>query len=115
MGAVDRGGDGHDVEIRLSKARRLMIEAQTCLIEIVRRDFERVVVTRAQLIDTLAIDVETDNPRARARKGDRDRQTDIAEPDDSDFSRMSHLCPPSTLLKHTVFGIRHAVVVTALV
>jgi hypothetical protein len=92
-----------------------MIEVQTCLIEIVRRDFERVVVTRAQLIDTLAIDVETDNSRARARKGDRDRQTDIAEPDDSDFSRMSHLCPPSTLLKHTVFGIRHAVVVTALV
>ena len=60
--------DGHDVEIRPGKARRLMIEPQTCLIEIVWRDLERVVVTRAQLIDTLVIDVETDNRRPERAK-----------------------------------------------
>ena len=73
------------------------------------------VVTLAQLVDTFAIDVKTNNRSARARKGDRDRQTDIAEPDDSDFSRMSHLCPSFYAAQAYGFGIRHAAVLTALV
>ena len=43
---------------------------------------------RAQFGDARRVDIEADDRRAGARKGDRDRQADIAEPDDRDFASV---------------------------
>ena len=48
----------------------------------------RAVKPREQFVDALAIDIETDHRNAGTRKRNRDRQTDIAEADDGDFSSV---------------------------
>ena len=51
-------------------------------------DLARAIEAGAQFLDTYAVDVETDHRDARACKGDRHRQADIAEPDDRELARM---------------------------
>ena len=48
-------------------------------------------MARAQFVDPLPVDVETDHRHAGTRKGDRDRQADIAEADHGDLSSVCQL------------------------
>ena len=70
-----------------------MLVAQRRLLEIGRLDFARAVMAGTQFVDAPAIDVIGHHRHAGAAKGDGNRQADIAEPDDGDFSRMRHKDP----------------------
>ena len=67
-----------------------MFKTQVCLNEIIGGNLKRSIVSRTQLFHSLAIDIETDNRNARPSKSDGDRQANIAQSDNGDFSRVDH-------------------------
>jgi hypothetical protein len=72
------------------------MQAQLLKISIV--DLAGAVPTCAQLIDAFGIDVETDHRHARTRKRDGDRQPDVAQTNNGDFSLMWQSRNPDTRL-----------------
>ena len=65
-----------------------MLEIQRCLLSRQAQPRASGRGPRAVRRRAFAIDVETDHRHARSRKGNRDRQADIAEADDGDLSLM---------------------------
>ena len=59
--------------------------------ELRRFDLAGAVVPGAQLIDARAVDIETDDRHPGAGKRHGDRQADVAEPDDGDFTIVPHV------------------------
>jgi hypothetical protein len=53
-------------------------------------DFARAVKARAQLQDTLAVDVESNDREAGASERNRYRKPDVAETDYRDFAPLRH-------------------------
>ena len=78
---VDRRRHRDDVEVRCRKRGRIAFVSAASAAQIGRLDLAGAVVAGAQFGDAPAVDVEADHRHAGARKRDRDRQADIAEPD----------------------------------
>jgi hypothetical protein len=53
-------------------------------------DFARPVKARVQLLDTLAVDVESNDREAGASEGNRYRKADVTETDYRDFAPLRH-------------------------
>ena len=89
-GAVDRRRHGHDVKIGFRKTAGLVFVTQARLRKIGRLNLARAVVSRAQFVDALAIDVKADHRRAGARKRDGDGKPYVAKTNDRDFPTTRH-------------------------
>ena len=87
---VDRRRHGDDVEVGLRAAPPGRFVDERRMRQIRLFHFARAVDAGAQFLDALAIDIEADDRCARSRKSDRDRQTDIAEPDHGNLALMRH-------------------------
>ena len=88
-GVVDRRGSRHDVEVRLAELPRVAGEAHIGPGELRRIDLARAVRAPAQLLDSAGVDVESDDARPSAER-DRDRESDVPEPDDRDLPAVRH-------------------------
>ena len=69
---------------------RIRGQAQSRVGEVVRLDLAGTIMAGLELGDTAGVDIEADDRRTLPRKGDGDRQTDIAEPDDGELSTVRH-------------------------
>ena len=76
---VDRRGNRHYVKVRPSKLRLFAREAQARMAEVRGVRVKRAIMAVSQLLDPGTINIETGHRDTRARKGDRDRQANIAE------------------------------------
>ena len=94
-GAVDRSRHRYDIKIGVGQTRRLVLEPQCRLFEIGRRDFKRTVVSGTQLLDAVRINIKADDRHPGSRKCDGNRQSDIAEADNSEFPAVAQNCGPS--------------------
>ena len=87
---VERGRDGDDEEVGTGDLGRIRGQAQSRVGEVVRLDLAGTIMAGLELGDTAGVDIEADDRRTLPRKGDGDRQTDIAEPDDGELSTVRH-------------------------
>ena len=79
---IDRGRYGDDEKIGTPELGRLAGKAQRRTPQIGRIDLAGPVPPRPQLRDTARIDVKANDGASVARKGRRDRQSDITETND---------------------------------
>src|SRR5262249_61692240 len=85
---VERGRDGDDKEVGFRDLGRIGGQAQGGMGEIARLHLMGTIMAGLELGYASRIDVETDDRRALSGEGDRDRQADIAKPDDGELSTV---------------------------
>ena len=87
---VERGRDGDDEEVGAGDLARIRGQAESRMGEGVRVDLAGTIMAGLEPGDAAGVDIEADDRRTLPRKGDGDRQTDIAEPDDRELSTVRH-------------------------
>ena len=77
------------MEVGVAQLRRVAGEAHVGIRELVRVDLARAIRASSELVDSVGVRVESDDRRPPAER-DRDRESDVPEPDDRDVSPVRH-------------------------